>query len=54
VKLGNNGEEMLQEACGLEVMSRLIVFIAWKYIKEGDRGNSVVDDALKREIKYCH
>jgi hypothetical protein len=23
VKLGNNGEEMLQEACGLEVMSRL-------------------------------
>jgi hypothetical protein len=28
VKLGNNGEEMLQEACGLEVMSRLIVFIA--------------------------
>jgi hypothetical protein len=28
VKLGNDGEEMLREACGLEVMSRLIVFIS--------------------------
>jgi len=54
VKLGNSGEEMLQTACGLEVMSRLTVFRLWKHLKEGGGGNSGVGDALKREIKRCH